>query len=115
MRSCISPIAAHRATRLSRTHHGDDEGRVEAPLDRHRCRQDRRDRHEKRCRYSVGASQIVYRTILLRGVRSAKRTCVLGRSFAGKRLDSLLHAAEHATRSQQLIDAEPRHRVLGAD
>jgi hypothetical protein len=32
-----------------------------------------------------------------------------------KRPDSLLHAAEHATRSQQLIDAEPRHRVLGAD
>jgi len=36
-------------------------------------------------------------------------------SFAAKRPDSLLHAAEHATRSQQLIDAEPRHRVLGAD
>src|SRR5258708_4971476 len=34
---------------------------------------------------------------------------------ATKRPDSLLDAAEHVTRSQQLLDAEPCHRGLGAD
>ena len=53
--------------------------------------------------------------MLLRGARSAKRTCVLGLGFVAKRQDSLLHAAKHATGSQQLIDSEPHRRLLGAD
>jgi hypothetical protein len=59
------------------------------------------------------SSRLLHDPIAWREVGQAHlRPCL---SFAPKRPDSLLHAAEHATRSQQLIDAEPRHRVLGAD
>ena len=40
---------------------------------------------------------------------------ITGLSFFAERLNRLFDALEGARRSQQIVDAEPRHRVLGAD